>query len=209
MDISNALAWYGITQALIGRDYTYTPPVGGFISNNETEYNAITWTDAEEKPAWTSLSPSNIQILIDIFGKTRYAGNNFVSLQTAISALSVSRSFTNPTRPLNTAFQISTTRDAVVSYSVDIACTLSILGGQLGTVVLEYADNAGITTNVVTVSDGVNGNTGALTIGLNLTQTFTLALSGLVPAGKYVRLRTANTTGTPTFTYRRAQEVLV
>lgn len=117
-------------------------------------------------------------------------------------------SFTNPTRSLNTAFQISSSRNARVSYAVSVAATLSLSGGQTGTVVLEYADDVSITTNVVTVQTAANGNTGTLTIGLNTVQTGTASLSGDIPAGKYVRIRTVNTTGSPTFTMGTAQEVL-
>jgi len=117
------------------------------------------------------------------------------------------RAFASPMRSLNSAFQIDASRDAAVSYTVDVSATLSLTSGQSGTVTLEYADDSGITTNVVTVQSGVNGNTGSLTIGLNLTQTATCSLSGVIPGGKYVRIRTTNTSGTPTFTYRAAQEV--
>lgn len=118
-------------------------------------------------------------------------------------------SFATPTRSLNSAFQVSSTRAAMVSYTVDIASTLSLTSGQTGTVTLQYADDSGFTTNVKTVQSSANGNTGSLTIGLGLTQTATASLTGIIPAGKYVRLVTANTTGTPTFTMRTAQEVLL
>lgn len=132
------------------------------------------------------------------------------SYDAEIAALApVSRTFNIPTRSLNTAFQISSTRDAFVSYTVDISCTMSLTSGQTGTVTLQYADDSGFTTNVKTVQSAANGNTGTLTIGLALTQTGTAGLSGLIPAGKYVKLVTTNTTGTPTFTYRSAQEVLL
>lgn len=117
------------------------------------------------------------------------------------------RSFNALTSPLNTAAQISATRDVSVSYAVDIACTLTLTGGQAGTVILEYADDSAFMTNVVEVCRTSNGNTGTLTIGLSLTQTATGAVSGIIPAGKYRRLRTVNTTGTPTFTARPGQEV--
>lgn len=120
-----------------------------------------------------------------------------------------SLSWATTTRSLNTAFQVSATRAAFVSYTVDIASTLSLLAGDTGTVILEYADDSGFTTNVVTVQSAANGNTGALTIGLNLTQVSTASLTGIVPAGKYIRLRTVNTAGSPTFTYRAQQEVLM
>lgn len=121
---------------------------------------------------------------------------------------SISRTFTNPSRSLNTAFQVSATQDAFVSYTVDVGATLTITGGQTGTVTLQYADNSGMSTNLVTVQSSANGNTGTLTVGLSLTQTSTAALTGRIPAGKFVRIATANTVGTPSFTFRAAQEVI-
>lgn len=117
-------------------------------------------------------------------------------------------SFTYPSRTLGTAFQISTTRNARVSYAIQIACTLSLVTGQSGTAVLEYADDSGFTTNVVTVQTSINQNTGSLAIGLNLTQTITVTLSGDIPVGKYVRVRSVSNTGTPSFTWVNSQEVL-
>lgn len=119
------------------------------------------------------------------------------------------RSQSSVTRSLNSCFQISSSRDSLVAYSVDIAATLSLTSGQTGTVFLEFYNDSGCTTGTQEVSRFVNGNTGSLTVGLNLTQNATGTLSGYVPAGKYVKLRTANTSGAPTFNYRSGQEVLL
>lgn len=118
------------------------------------------------------------------------------------------KTFNFPTRSLNTSFQVSATQDAFVSYTIDVGATLTLTGGQSGTVTLQYADNSGMSTNLTTVQSSVNGNTGTLAIGLSLTQTSTASLAGMIPAGKWVRIASANTSGTPTFTYRAAQEVL-
>src|SRR5215510_1217042 len=106
---------------------------------------------------------------------------------------SQSRTPSYPARTLNTAFQPSATKDAMVSYSVDIACTLSLTTGATGTVFLEICPNSAFSANVQELGRFVNGNTGTLTLGLNLTQNVTGCVSGFVPAGYYVRLRTANT----------------
>lgn len=119
------------------------------------------------------------------------------------------RSQSSASRTLNSAFQISSTRDTLANYSVDIATTLSLTTGQSGTVFLEIASDSGFTTNVQELARFVNGNTGTLTIGLSLSQNVTGTLSGYIPAAYYARLRTANNTGTPTFTYRSGQEVLL
>jgi hypothetical protein len=121
----------------------------------------------------------------------------------------VAKSFANPSRSLDTAFQVSTSRDALVAYTVQVVSNLSLSGGQLGSVVLEYADNSGMSTNVVQVSEMGGGNTGTLTIGLNTNDTTKTSLTGLIPAGKYVRLRSVDTTGAPVQTIVRAQEVLL
>lgn len=113
------------------------------------------------------------------------------------------------TRALNTAFQISASRDASVSYSVKISPTLSLTTGEEGTVILEIADNSGFTTNVQEITEISNGNIGNLTIGLNSTQPATFNISGIIPANKWVRLRTVNNTGTPDFTARPGQETLL
>jgi hypothetical protein len=121
----------------------------------------------------------------------------------------MAHSFANPSRSLDSAFQISTTRDAAVYYSVSVASTLSLTAGQLGSVELRYADDSGFTTNVVTASVSTNGNTGTLTVGLNTVQTSGVIVAGIVPAGKYVKLVSVDTTGTPTQTIVRSQEVLL
>lgn len=119
------------------------------------------------------------------------------------------RSQSSATRALNTAFQVNTTRDSEVRYSVDISTTVSLSGSQVGTIILEMATNSGFTTGVQTIQQFSNGNSGTLVIGLVLTQLSTACLNGFVPSGNWVRLRSVNNTGTPTFTYQIGQEVLL
>ena len=111
-------------------------------------------------------------------------------------------------RALNTAFQVSAARDAWVSYSVQITVTASIAGGQNGDVVLEIASDSGFTANVQTLSISGLGQTYTLAIALQGVQPQTGVVTGYVPSGYYVRLRTVNLTGTPSFSYRAGQEVL-
>lgn len=119
------------------------------------------------------------------------------------------RSQSPASRTLNVGFQVSTTRDSQVRYSVDIATTLTIAGGQVGTVFLEMSPVSDFSSGVQELGRMVNGNLGTLVVGVTLNQNMTGTMSGYVPAGYYIRIRTANTTGTPTFTYRSGQEVLL
>ncbi|MFJ3117815.1 hypothetical protein ACIPI6_14870 [Pseudomonas protegens] len=118
------------------------------------------------------------------------------------------RSQAAATRSLNTAFQVSASRDAWVSYSVQITVTASIAGGQNGDVVLEIASDSGFTANVQTIAISGLGQTYTLAIALQGIQPQTGVVTGYVPAGYYARLRTVNITGAPSFTYRAGQEVL-
>jgi hypothetical protein len=119
------------------------------------------------------------------------------------------RSATYPTRSLNTAFQPSATTDCLVTYSVDISCSMTLTSGQNGTVTLQICPTSGFSSGVQEICRFVNGNTGTLTIGLSLVQDVTGVVSGFVPAGYYVRLATTNNTGTPTFAFRSGQETLL
>lgn len=118
----------------------------------------------------------------------------------------ITRTFTNPTRSLNTAFQISSIQDTQVSYTVSIAATLSLVTGQTGTVTVQYADDSAFTTNVTTVGTFTNGNTGTLAIGLGLTQTVVEPIAGIIPAAKWVKLTSS---GTATVSLTNSQEILL
>lgn len=113
------------------------------------------------------------------------------------------------TRALNTGYQISTTRNSMVFYSVQITVTASIASGQDGEVVLEIASNSGFTTNVQSLAIAPCSQLYTLAIALQGVQKCALSVSGFVPAGYYTRLRTVSTTGSPVFTYRTGQEVLL
>lgn len=122
---------------------------------------------------------------------------------------SAEKSFGYQTRALNTCFLVSASRDAAVSYGVDISASLTLTSGELGTVYLETFTDSGCTTGTQEVCRVANGQTGSLAVGATVTQNVTSNLTGVVPAGKYVKLRTENNTGSPVFTARPGQETLL
>ena len=112
------------------------------------------------------------------------------------------------TRALNTAFQISATRDAMATYSVQCTITASIAGGQSCDVILEIATDAAFTAGVQTVGIIGTGQTYTLAVAIQGVQPQTAQLTGYIPAGYYARLRTVSVTGSPTFSMRAGQEIL-
>lgn len=138
---------------------------------------------------------------------TDSASLSFIKNKPSIPTV-LSRVFSTPTfSGATTATQLSTSRDAEVSYSFDATVTISLIAGQSVTATLSYADNSAMTTNSVVVDSIQTANSGVL----SLTQINTLKLTGQIPAGKYRKVTFA-VTGTgaaaPT-TLKAGQEVLL
>lgn len=109
-----------------------------------------------------------------------------------------------------TGFQVSSTRNSLVNYSTTIVTTASIGGNQTGVVVLEIAPtNSATPSDWVEVSRYTNGQALTLAITLQSVQTMSGQLSAFVPAGWYAKLRSINTSGTPSYSYNSGQETLV
>lgn len=119
-----------------------------------------------------------------------------------------SRSQSAATRALNTAFQISATRDADARYSVQCTVTASITGGQNCDVFLEIASDQAFTTNVQQVGVVGQGQVYTLAVAIQGVQPQTQQIIGYVPAGYWARIRTAQNLGAPSFAYRLGQEIL-
>lgn len=199
-------------------DYLYTPPSGGFINHDETEWDAIVWTDPDQSKFPWFMVEGNYPPAVVWFADDRMAIEGVNALQngkvlgrdgsgnlTSVTVSSTAKSFANPTRTSGTAFQISTTRDAQVSYSAAISSAATLVVGSAAIMTLQYADNSGMSTNVVTLPPDAFGVPTGLVSSVNST----LKTGGIIPAGKYVRVTVTSTLGTPTIGAISAQEVLI
>src|SRR5574342_176131 len=102
-------------------------------------------------------------------------------------------------RNFNTVYQVSATNVSEIKLSAQISASLSLAGGQGGEIFLEYSSDG---TTGWTLAGVISGsNTGTLTIGLNTVQVTGGMVSAWLPVGYRWRLRTNNTTGTPTYTF--------
>lgn len=132
-----------------------------------------------------------------------------VNSTTAAFANASNRSQASVARSLNSIFQVSSTRDSLVNYSVDISTSATLLGGQTGTVYLEISLSSTFASGIQEVARFANGNSVALAVAITVSQLVTAVITGYVPSGYYVRLRSENTVGAPSFTFRSGQEVLL
>lgn len=105
-------------------------------------------------------------------------------------------------------FQLSTTRNVSVYYSVNVTTTATIAGASDGYVVLEICPtNSAVAANWTEVSRSRNGQTISLAIVLQSVQNIGSELMNIIPAGYYMRLRSVNVSGTPTYSFISGQEV--
>ncbi len=106
-----------------------------------------------------------------------------------------------------TANKLSTTRAAYCSYEFDAVVPFSLLGGSSVTATLQYADDSGMSINLVTLKKMKSATSGLVS---GASQTNTLSVYGLVPANKYrkVTLSATGNASTPS-TISSSQEVLI
>lgn len=189
---------------------------------NQITAGTIT-TTGQISPAWTAylstystnrvIEPTNEALAASISSMPSQVQSNWTQASSGavdfIKNKPAARSQSSASRSLNSGFQVSTTRDSLVNYSVDVSTSATLIGGQTGTVFLEIASDSGFTTNLQELARFVNGNAVSLAIAITITQNVTGTLSGYVPANYYCRLRTANTVGSPSFAFRSGQEILL
>jgi hypothetical protein len=141
--------------------------------------------------------------------------NNSTGVLNVPQYAAASRSFNNtPSHSIVTTataangFQLSTTRDVDVNYSVTIVTSATIGGASSGMVVLEICPtNSSTAGDWQEVARVPNGQSITLAVALQSVQTIGGGVGCIVPAGYYVRLRSIIVSGTPTFTYNSGQEV--
>lgn len=87
---------------------------------------------------------------------------------------------------LNTSYNSTIqARWNIVNFSVQINASLTLSGGQTGTVVLQSSPDNSTWTTICTA---VNGNTGALTLGLSTLNSQTVQMIGAIPPTYFYRL---------------------
>lgn len=179
----------------------------GFVS----DLNSFTTTDLSEGTnLYFTPSRARSTISLEVSGSTpNYnSSTGVISLPNWSFNNSPSRSLVSTVNAAN-GFQVSSTRNSDVRYSVTINTTVSLSGNATGYVVLEICPtNSATGSDWIEVGRVTSGQSGTLVIGLTLTQQGGGQLAASVPAGWYTRIRTVNTAGSPSYTLNSSQEVL-
>ena len=197
------LSGYGITDA-----YPLAGNPSGFISS----IPAQTWSSITGKPSFSSVATTGSYN--DLTDKPtppstlNLTSGNGISITGTYPNLTVSLvapTVSIATRTLNSNFTISSTKPSTVSYS--ISCTVTnplLIGTSTATAYLEYSLNGG--TTWLTPSQSGNSSAVGVTVAIQLTNTQTGTLTGVIPANALTRVRTA-TTGTASVAYVTGTEI--
>jgi len=106
-----------------------------------------------------------------------------------------------------TGYQISATRNALACYEGVITTTSSIGGPSSGSIFLETANtNSTTPADWTTKAEQTNSQTITLAIVLQSVDGESWGFCRIIPAGKYVRLRSAVTSGTVSFSINATQQ---
>lgn len=108
-------------------------------------------------------------------------------------------------------FQVSSTKNSRVCYSVKVACAVQIgvATNVEGYVVLEIAStNSSTAGDWIEVGRVANGQNIGLALALSSTQTTGAQICGEITAGYYARLRSVNVAGVPTYSYLSGSETI-
>lgn len=118
------------------------------------------------------------------------------------------RTFNYPSRALNSCFQVSNTQDTDFHYKVDVSSGTLLSGTVTGTVTATSYTNNGCSAAAQAVADGQSSQSAALGI-LSVAQIASVSLDGTLPKNTWMKITTANTTGTPTFAIRSVQSEVI
>lgn len=181
----------------ISGSMTWTPYITGVLQSDWNESSSGAQDYIKNKP---TIPAAQIQ---SDWNQTNTSSLDYIKNKPAAYSQSTA------SHSLNSIFQVSSTRWSFVTYSVDISCTSTLVGGQSGTVFLEISPSNTFASGIQEIGEFTNGNSVSLAIAITVVQVNTGCISAMIPPGYYARLRTANNTGTPTFTYKSGFEVLL
>lgn len=129
---------------------------------------------------------------------------NGISTSSPAITMGVSKSIVTSISATGTL--LSSTRVTNVMYSVNVVTTASIGGASAGEVLLEVSPTNTSTSTWTVLNRIKNSQTISLAIALNSVQDLTFTMIGNVPAGYYVRVRSNNISGTPTYSFITGEE---
>ena len=200
-------------QSVFGRTGIITATNGDYNTSQVTELLNLYYTDARSRAAHSAGTGISYNSTTGVITNSSPDQTVVLSNGNRIAVAGTYPNFTiayveptasSATRTLNSNFTISSTKQAIVNYSVSLSATNPLIAGTSSAAAyLEYSTNAG--SSWIPVSDGLVSSGVGVAVAVAITNTQTQILSGVIPANALVRIRTA-TSGTASVVYVRGQE---
>lgn len=155
------------------------------------------WNNTLNKPLLFSGNYNDLTNKPPTISQINLTGGNRISITGTYPNMTISYiepSVNIVSRSINTNYTISATKQATVFYSVTCNVTNPLLAGSSTAMAyLEYSTNGG--ANWVLLSQNGNGSAVGVAVAIQLTNSQTGVLAGIIPANALSRIRTT-TTGT-------------
>lgn len=191
-----------------GKWVTATPTVGTVTTNDLAAYMTSTGGMVTSGAAVTAARGA-IGLTTTGSGAASYSSSTGVLNVPTPATLSINdapgRSIVTATNA--TGFQVSSTRNAMVCYEGTFQTTSTIGGPSSITVFLETANTNSTTPGDWTIiSQQLNSNTITLAVVLQQVDIEPWGICRMIPAGKFVRIRSGSVTGTASATVNATQQ---
>lgn len=179
--------------SVFGRTGAVVSANGDYTTSQVTEGSNLYYTDERAQDAVGNIITGGGDITV-----TYNDGANTLTVANA------ARAFNYPSRALNSCFQISASRDADFHYKVDVSSGTLLSGTVTGTVTATSYTNSGCTTGAQVIADGAPSQGAALGV-LSISQIAPVGIDGMLQSNHWMKITTANTSGSPTFAIRAVQ----
>lgn len=215
-NLAKSLRYFSYVGYNLGREYDYTPPVGGFVANSEAEYNAIVWneTDPNIIPSYWSLWLDNgIKFIAAQWADAQVAGEGFPALVTTVAGLSAgtrtTSAFTlNPSGTGATGTQVHATKASSIQVTYSTQITYSLSGSPASSVVVKVCPtNSSTEANWVEIGRTEIGQPTGLAVTVGQVVKNVGQVTADVDAGYYVKA-VASGAGTHTETFIAGQKTI-
>lgn len=220
-NLANFLLWYAYTIYSLGRPFDVSPPPGGFINNDSTEYNAITGPEVALLPSYGIIQTGDY-VNANIWIADYYAGANVPTDETDIASLKTSRTADETTLSgLSAGITLSSTLTGLstaTATAVTSSDSIIVAFGKLQAQVTNALN--GLNTTITNISPSLVG-TGATgtqvsatkraTIHLGMNESVTSSIGGAATAVINIKICATNNateaSWTNLFTFEEDQTV--
>lgn len=147
----------------------------------------------------------------DITASGKFYGDGSLLTSLPVPSLSPSSASHSITSSCNAnGWQVSASKSAMVSYTVQVSTTATIGGNSSGSIILKTSPtNSSVAGEWIEAGRMSNAQAISLAVVLQSVQTVSAPVFAMIPPGYYVCLQSSTVAGLPTYSYLSGQEIII